>query len=178
MTGHGIYQSSWWWHHDGISYDWYTSIPVISMNMTWCHIELEGIYTMPVYKPVIWQVFDVSHHLDPWHPDIVCRTFDIERNIRYRRLLYRMLIRYRRFLHSISYIDIECVRYQRSHYSISKVTYHRYQRLWKGLSISKFRFFDIEHKSFDIVLWYRIRYWRPFSRHGSISNVMSFDIER
>ena len=30
-------------------------------------------------------------HLDPCHPDIECRTFDIERNNRYRRLRYRVL---------------------------------------------------------------------------------------
>ncbi len=53
-------------------------------------------------------VSPVSIHLDhPWHPYIECQTFDIERNLRYRRLRYRMHVRYRRFLHSISYIDIE-----------------------------------------------------------------------
>jgi hypothetical protein len=31
-------------------------------------------------------------HLDLWHPDIECRTHDIERNIRYRSLRYRMHI--------------------------------------------------------------------------------------
>ncbi len=61
-------------------------------------------------------LWDQSLHLDPWHPDIECQTltFDIECNIRYRRFQYRMLNRYRRFLHSISYIDVEGVRYSRS----------------------------------------------------------------
>jgi hypothetical protein len=86
-----------------------------------------------------------TEHLEPWHPDIECRTFDIERNIRYRRLRYRMLVRYRRFLHSISYIDIEGVRYRMSLYSISKLKNRRFRRSRTGLSISKFRLFDIEH---------------------------------
>jgi hypothetical protein len=60
------------------------------------------------------------------------------------RLRYRVLIRYRRFSRSISYIDIECIRYRRSHYSISKLTYRRYRRSRTGLSISNFRLFDIE----------------------------------
>jgi hypothetical protein len=87
-------------------------------------------------------------HLEPWHPDIECRKIDIDCNIRYRRLRYRMLIRsYRRFLHSISYVDIEGIRYRRSHYSISKLKNRRYRRSRTGLSISKFRLFDIEHTS-------------------------------
>jgi hypothetical protein len=61
-------------------------------------------------------------HLGPWHPDIECRTIDIERNIRYRRLRYRMHIDIDDFFDSISCIDIECVRYRSSHFSISKVT--------------------------------------------------------
>ncbi len=97
-------------------------------------------------------------HLGPCHPDIECLTFDIERNVRYRRLQYQMPIRYRRFAPSISYVDIEGIRYRRSHYSILMVTNLRYQRSWIGLSISKFHIFDIEHKSFDIACRYRIRY--------------------
>jgi hypothetical protein len=48
-------------------------------------------------------------------------------------------------------IDIEGVLYRMSHYSISLVTFSRYQRSRKGLSILKFRFFNIEHITFDIV---------------------------
>jgi hypothetical protein len=62
----------------------------------------------------------LTRHLDPCHPDIECQTFNIERNIRYRRLRYRMHLRYRHFAPSISYV--EGVRYRRSHSSISKMT--------------------------------------------------------
>ncbi len=110
-------------------------------------------------------------HLDPCHRDIECRTFDIERTIRYRRLRYPMPIRYRRFAPSISYVDIEGVRYPMHHHAISKVTNLRYRRSLIVLSISMFHIFDIEHKLVDIVCRYRIRYRRPFSR--SISKVMS-----
>jgi hypothetical protein len=84
-----------------------------------------------------------------------------------------MLIRYRRFLHSISFIDIKGVRYRMSIYSISKVKNvdiegHeqgcRYQSFVSSIpnimiryralisyTISKAFFtFDIEYKSFDI----------------------------
>jgi hypothetical protein len=105
-------------------------------------------------------------HLDPWHPDLECQTFDIERNIRYRRLRYRMLVRYRRFLHSISFIDIEGVRYRTSLYSISKLKNRRYRRSRTGLSISKFCLFDIEHNysiscsdiAYDIEGLFHVRY--------------------
>jgi hypothetical protein len=87
-----------------------------------------------------------------------------------------MPIRFRHFLPSISYIDIEGVRYRRSHhdYSILKVTNLPHRRSRIGLSISKFHLFDIEHISFDIVCRYRIRYRRPYSH--SISKVMLYNI--
>ncbi len=63
---------------------------------------------------------------------------------------------------------------RRYHYAISKVTNLRYRRTWILLSISMFHLLDIEHRTFDIVCWYRIRYRRPFS--PSISKVMSQNI--
>ncbi len=77
-------------------------------------------------------------HLDPCQPDLEFRTFDIERHIRYRRLRYQMLIRYRRSAPSISYVDIEGVRCRRSNHSISKVPNLRYRRSWTRKSISRF----------------------------------------
>ncbi len=129
--------------------------------------------------------------MDPCHPDIECRTFDIERDIRYQRLRYRMPIRYRRFAPSISYVDIwvelEGVRFRRNHYVIStrKVTNLRYRRSWIVISISMFHLFDNEHRTFDIVCWYRIRYrsiWKPlkvyndgiylvYTRHTTIYSI-------
>ncbi len=98
------------------------------------------------------------HLRDPCHPDIECRTFDIERHIRYRRLQHRMRIRYRRFapsnlLASISYVDIEGVRHRRSNDPISKGTNLWHWRSWIGLSIPRFHVFNIEYTSFDIACW-------------------------
>ena len=66
-----------------------------------------------------------------------------------------MLIRYRRFYYSISYIDIGGIRYRITPESISKVENHRYRRSQTGMPISKFCLFDIVHNysisCFDIV---------------------------
>jgi hypothetical protein len=101
-----------------------------------------------------------AQHLDPWHPDIECRTFDIEGHVRYRILRYRMHIRYRRFPHSISYIDIEGVQYRRLQPSISYSLKLRYRRSIAGYPISRFNNFDIDTSRIDIVCRYRIRYRR------------------
>ncbi len=109
-------------------------------------------------------------HLEPWHPDIECRTHDIEQNIRYRSLRYRNHIDiekfHNRYRMSISYVyDIE------GHIS-------RYRRSRKDKSISNFRFFDIDQNNVDIVLWYRIRY-RKFCHaryRRSISGSISYTI--
>ena len=103
-----------------------------------------------------------------------------------------MLVRYRRFLHSISYIDIKGVRYRRSLYSISKVKNRLYRRSKQGCryrsfvtsisniiiryralistTISKaFLTFDIEGH----VIKYRVRYRIRYSIHP-----ISFTAER
>jgi hypothetical protein len=110
-------------------------------------------FDISVHIPVIYLAYDTclfkfSHktHCDsescyhlrldpgpgPWHPDIECRTFDIERNIRYRRLRHRMLIdiddffiRYRISISNVFDIEGHISRYQRSHSifsNLSKVT--------------------------------------------------------
>ena len=71
-----------------------------------------------------------------------------------------MYIRYRRFAHSISYIDIEGVRYRRLQPSISYRLKLRYRRSIAGFPISKLNNFDIDTTHFDIVCRYRIRYRR------------------
>jgi hypothetical protein len=137
-------------------------------------------YILVIYLAYTWYMPIKCHilgkHLEPWHPDIECRTFDIEQNIRYRRLRFRMLVRYRRFLHWISYIDIEGVRYRMSLYS--KLKNRRYRRSRTGLSISKFRLFDIEHNDsiscsdivYDIEGLFHVRYRFLSNINRSISN--------
>ena len=143
----------------------------------------------------------IWNHLEPWHPDIECRKLDIECNIRYRRLRYRMLNRYRRFVNSISFIDIEADskvfdiegrniryrslkivdiegheqddRYRSFVFAISNIII-RYRALI-SYTISKVFFtFDIEYKSFDIERFeYRTRYSIRY-----IIQPMSFTAER
>jgi hypothetical protein len=113
-------------------------------------------------------------HLDPCHPDIECRTFDIKRHVRYRRVRYRMCIRYRRFAPSMSYFDIKGSRYRRSNNLISKVISKvmnrivdiefsclpyrinivRYRMLISYTILKVFLTFDIEGH----VIIYRVRY--------------------
>jgi hypothetical protein len=111
---------------------------------------------------------------------IECRTFDIERhgNIRYRRFRYRVLIRYRRFLHSnsILYIDIEGVRYRRSHYSISKIR----SQTARSILVSKVtnRTVDIELSSFRYRKYIiRYRTLRSYTISKAAFQVLTFDIE-
>jgi hypothetical protein len=92
-------------------------------------------------------------HLDPCHP-VESRAFDIERHIRYWRLRYRMLIRYRRFAPSLSYFDIEGIRYRRSHCAISKFNNLRCRMSITGSLISRFHDFDIDSTHFDIACYY------------------------
>jgi hypothetical protein len=81
-----------------------------------------------------------SSGLPPLGLDIIeCRTLNIERHLRYRKLRNRMLIRYLCF-----------ARYWRSHHdgSISKVTNLRYRTSITGSLISSFHVFDIEQTHF------------------------------
>ncbi len=83
-----------------------------------------------------------------------------------------MLIRYRRFAPSTSYIDIKGARYRRPHCSISKVTnlHYRTSILWLNNRVA-----DIEVS----VLWYRTNTLRfSMLKSYTISKVtLTFDIE-
>ncbi len=111
----------------------------------------------------------------------------------YRRLRYRMPIRYRRFAPSISYVDSEGVRYRRSYCSISKMTKPSMSKVMNrdvGIEVSCLRYrtniiryrililytiskvfltFDIE----GYVIKYRGRYRKRYNIHP-----MSFTAER
>ncbi len=95
-----------WYHRQFKTYDNKVNIIIL-----WYHSRYHNI--MISYSSTL--------HLDPCYLDIECRTLDIERNIGYRRLRHRILSQYRRFAPSISYVDIEDVRYRRPNNPISKV---------------------------------------------------------
>ncbi len=92
-----------------------------------------------------WVMALARKHLDPWHPDIEFRTLDIERNIRYRRLRHRMLIRYRHFLLWNFTFDM-VHRYRMC--SISKVTLLDIEGDIPSISKVMKRTVDIEVSSF------------------------------
>ncbi len=111
-------------------------------------------------------------HLDPWHPDIECRTHDIERNIRYRRLRYRMLID----------IDDFHIRYRLSISNVVDIEGHisRYRRSRKDQSISKFRIFRYRPKQFRyrITISYTIsKAFLTIDIEGHYQAFLTIDIE-
>jgi hypothetical protein len=103
----------------------------------------------------------LTPHLDPWHPDIECRTHDIEQNIRYRSPRYRM------------HIDIEdfYIRYRVSISNVYDIEGHiyRYRRSRKDSSISNFRIFRYRPNKFRYRNMISYTISKAFSQ--SISNI-------
>ncbi len=121
-------------------------------------------------------------HLDPWHPDIECWTFDIERKIRYRILRYRMLIDIDVFFNWYRILISNMFDIEGHIPSISKVTkgqldievsYLRYRLKFFRYSIMISYTISKAFLTFDIEGHYRGRYRIRYSIHP-----MSFTAER